>query len=519
MNDPQKPTPQKPHSQGETTPEKPSAQANWLITEAIDHYNHNRLSQAGKCASLALKHHPDTPAAYHVLGLIAQKSDKLELAARLMEKAVAGNPGNPQFLFHLGNVEMARQRYQKAEQLFKAALHQKPDFAQAVINLGNIRFTLDDHPGAVAHYQTALELDPRQSTPYYNLGVIAQEYGQHREAVRFFDSAITLAPNFAPAHTGKSFSHLIQEEFAPGWREYEWRFHLERHAPRICPVPRWDGTPLNGKRLYVYTEQGFGDALMFARFLPLVEALGGRIFLECKPQLLSLFEHSGLAEKVTPRDTEDTAPPPFDYDLHIPLMSLPEVLGTTLENLPATIPYLTPNPEVVAKWRNKLAAIPGLKVGLSWSGNPQASVNRHRACTLMDLKPLLAVPNVTFFSIQKGEPAQQLRNLQEPHAIHDLDRELTDFSETAGLLKNLDLLISTDTAVVHLAGAIGATTWTLLHTASEWRWLEDRPGSPWRTKSPWYPGMRLFRQESPQVWSSAVNRAAQALRNLESGQS
>ncbi|MBF0180072.1 MAG: glycosyltransferase family protein [Magnetococcales bacterium] len=454
-----------------------------------------------------LEANPENADALYLLGMNAHAMNRHDLAVNLIGKAIARNPSQPYYHFNLAGAWSAMGETGKAHESLLTAIRLKPDLAEAHVNLGNLLFGTGERRAAAEHYLTGLRLNPALETGYYNLGVIFQEHGNQAAALEQFDHALRLTPDNAQAHMGRAHSRLKTGAFAEGWREYEWRFRLPNHAPRICPVPRWDGREsLEKKRIYVYTEQGFGDALMFARYAPLLAERGATVLLECRPELERLFAASGLAEQVHARSLEDEAPPPFDYDLHIPLMSLPALLGTTLETIPGRVPYLTPPPELVAEWGARLGQKREFRVGLSWSGNPATSVNRERACALTDLLPLLSVPGAVFYSVQKGAPAAQLTPaLAERHAIRVLEPELNDFAATGAVLGNLDLLVSTDTAVVHLAGGLGVPVWTLLHHAAEWRWLEERADSPW------YPSMRLFRQRRVGDWPEVVAQVRNAL--------
>ncbi len=482
-----------------------------LLTQALQQLQQKNYVQVSTLVREVFAQDPDNADGFYLLGVSASEMQHHDLAENLLTRAIDIKANQPYYHFNLGVVLSATGKRQEAQHHLLTAIRLKPDLAEAHVNMGNLLFGQGDHRTAVEFYLHAVTLNPNLTTGYYNLGVIFQEYGDQFLAIEQFDQALRCAPNDANSHMGRGASLLKIGDFAQGWPEYEWRFRLPNHMARICPVPRWDGASPEGKIIYLYTEQGFGDALMFARFAPIVRALGAKVYLECRPELTHLLTTSQLADQVVSRDLDDKEPPPFEYDLHLPLMSLPNLLATTLTTLPQQIPYLTPEPQRVAAWAKRLGPRQKLRVGLSWSGNPKASVNRHRACTLADLLPLTLVPEVSFYALQKGPPADQLtEDWQHRHAIIPLNAELTDFTETAAALLNLDLLISTDTAIVHLAGGLGVPVWTLLHTASEWRWLENRPDSPW------YPTMRLFRQQKPGGWQAVVNDARVALAELAS---
>ncbi len=359
----------------------------------------------------------------------------------------------------------------------------------------------------MTHYASAIEADPQNDVAHYNIGIIAQKYGNHDMALSHLDQSLAIKADAATVHMAKAFSLLMTEQFTAGWREYEWRWQLPDNNPRICPVPRWQGEVMEGgKRLYLYTEQGFGDAIMCARYIPWIRESGAFVILECKPELQQLFEDSDIADMVVVREDGDDSPPQFKYDYHIPIMSLPGLYTDSLGAIPQNVPYLVPNRKLATEWRLRLRKKEKrLNVGICWSGNPEAAANKGRACTFDDMLPLMKIPGVRFFSLQKGAPAAQLRESSHEHTVVDFDPVLTDFAQTAACLCQLDLLISTDTAVVHLAGAINTECWVVLHTASEWRWLQDR------NDSPWYPNTTLFRQTRPDDWREVMILVSAAL--------
>ncbi|MBF0454289.1 MAG: tetratricopeptide repeat protein [Magnetococcales bacterium] len=479
-----------------------------LIVQANSHFSDGNYLAAGKLASTVFTREPNHPDALFILGMVAHKSNNTPLAIQLIEKSLNEKPQQPHVLFHLSTVLQSCGRIKDAEIRLAQVLKIDPTMAMAHINLGNICYGKGEPSQALTHYVEALEREPDNPTAHYNVGVIAQNYGDHTMALNHLEKAIEGNPNSATAHMARAFSLLMTEQFEEGWKEYEWRWKLPDHSPRICPAPRWQGEEMEGgKRLYLYTEQGFGDAIMCARYIPWVRESGAYVILECKPELAQLFKDSNIADRVVIREEGDETAPNFTYEYHLPLMSLPGLFTTSLATIPQNVPYLKPKPSLATEWRLRLDREKGpeLKVGICWSGNPNATANKGRACTFKDFLPITQVPGVRFFSIQKGKPAGELYHTQHEQVVVDLDPVLTDFAQTTACLCNLDLLISTDTAVVHLAGAIQTPCWVILHTASEWRWLQKR------TDSPWYPSTTLFRQQKQDNWSSVVEQVKQAL--------
>lgn len=479
-----------------------------LLQQANAHFAKGNYLAAGKVATTVFTRNPTHPDALHVLGMVAFKSNKVPLAISLLEQSLVHRPDQTNVLFHLATVLHSGGRTHEAEIRLAQVLKLDPSHVNAHITMGNICHARNDVKIALVHYVTAIQFDPDCSIAHYNIGIMAQRFGDHELALDHFGQAIAskTTPDSPAAHMARSFSLLMTEQFKEGWQEYEWRWKLPGHSPRICPVPLWQGEVIGrGKRLYLYTEQGFGDAIMCARYIPQIRERGVRVYLECKPELLALFLDSEIADQVVAREPGDGEPPPFQYDYHLPIMSLPRFFTHSLETIPQNIPYLKPSPSEVTQWRRRLGKGPGLKVGLCWSGNPEAAANRGRACQLSDLLPITKIQGARYFSLQKGSPAGQLHEINHEQVMVDLDPVLTDFAQSAACLVNLDLLISTDTAIVHLAGALNVPCWVILHTSSEWRWLQARRDSPW------YPSLTLFRQDRPDHWETVVQEVCAAL--------
>lgn len=295
---------------------------------------------------------------------------------------------------------------------------------------------------------------------------------------------------------------LLLGEFDRGWREYHWRYSLA-HTTRIerkVQRPRWDGRRIDGQTLLIHDEQGFGDAFQFIRMVPWVkERSGARVILEINPETLSLAKRTKGFDEIIVRGTIPSA-----FDLHCEMMSLPMVMGLKLGDLPGPMPYLFPDTKRLAKWRKRLAKLPRPLVGLVWAGRPTHHNDANRSMTLADLAPL-ALPGVTFLAVQKGPKAIEAKTPPAGMSIVPLDGEIKDFEDTAAILSIADLLISVDSSPIHLAGALGRPAWVMLPFVPDWRWLQERDDTPW------YPGMRLFRQQAPGDWSGVVNRMAGTL--------
>jgi ADP-heptose:LPS heptosyltransferase len=298
--------------------------------------------------------------------------------------------------------------------------------------------------------------------------------------------------------------------FEEGWAEYEWRWRRPGHGPRRLPQPAWDGSDLAGKRLLIYCEQGLGDVLQFIRYAAVVQRAGASVVLECPGALVSLLRRCpGIDELVA-----ETRPLP-NFDVHAALLSLPHLLGTTLATVPAEVPYLAANPERVERWREELAGVDGFRIGIAWQGNPRHPRDRHRSFPLSQFEGLARQEGVRLISLQKGAGAEQAAALQGRFPVVDLpsepDMAEAAFEDTAAIMQHLDLVISADTAIAHLAGALGVPVWVVLSAITDWRWLRGRDDSPW------YPSMRLFRQKTLGDWEGVFERIAREVARLQQG--
>jgi hypothetical protein len=375
----------------------------------------------------------------------------------------------------------------------------KPDNADALCNLGALLSGFDRHEDAAESYRRVLADHPDHVAALCNMGVALMARNDIEGAVECYRRAIAHNPDFADGHWNLSLAQLVEGDFAKGWRGYEWRLKTKRHVPRGFEQPAWDGGPLAGETILLHREQGLGDTIQFMRYAPLVAARGGRVVLEVQPPLVRLAKSiKGVAEIVA----AGTALPRFD--LHCPLLSLPERFATTLETVPVGAPYLTPDPEEVERWRLKLGGGPRLKVGIAWAGNRSHKNDRSRSVAIERLSPILDIPGIRWVSLQVGERAGDLDRLPIGTVV-DISDQLGDFGDTAAVIANLDLVIAVDTAVAHLAGALGRPVWAMLPFAPDWRWMLDRGDSPW------YPTLRLFRQGTDRSWDAVIGHLAKEL--------
>lgn len=438
--------------------------------------------------------------AFLCLGETLKEEGRFESARTIFERVLAINPSCSDAWQGIAEICQSLDEFDRALEAYGRALELEPGRVAAINMLGTVHQALGRLDEAESCYRRALEIDPDRRSVWNNLGTVLQAQERTEEAMEVLRHLVSQDPNNAEAHWNLSLALLSMGRYPEGWREYEWRFQKVNPVPRRdYPQPLWDGSPLNGRTVLLHSEQGFGDTLQFSRYAPLVAQTGGRVILECQvPSLKRLLHSLGEGVEVVVAGT----PLPY-FDCHLPLLSLPGIFSTVLETVPAHIPYLAAPPAAVEEWKVRLGTSHAFRVGLIWFGRQSQVLNRKRSCPLAFFAPLAAIPNVELFSLQVGEGSEQLHDLSFP--VVDVSEYIEDFADTAACMANLDLVITIDSAGAHLAGAIGVRTWTLLPYGADWRWLQNR------TDSPWYPTMRLFRQESRGDWPAVIDSVAEAL--------
>jgi tetratricopeptide (TPR) repeat protein len=458
------------------------------------------IDQAIESYRRAISIRPAFPEAHFNLGNALHKKQRWDDAITAYHKALSLRPNYPDAYLNLGIALFEKGDLEQAIAAYRRALELHPDMTEAHANLGRALLRLSRHDQAIAEFTRALAMRPDQPDVEHDLGNALREAGRLDEAIGAYQRSLSTRPEFPDSHFGLGWTYLLKGDFERGWAEYEWRAKLQDAAPhtRQFSEPRWQGEDLRGRRILLHAEQGFGDTLLAFRFVPLVTARGGRVVVQCPAPLLPLLAaQSGIEQAI-----EDGQPIP-PVDVQCPLMSLPGVFTTSLETIPATVPYIHAPLDLVEMWRKRLDESTGvINVGLAWSGKP---VPPNRSVPLATLAPLAQFPGVRWHSLQVGAAATEARTPPAGMKLTDWSRQLTDFAQTAGLIANLDLMITIDTAVAHLAGAMGKPTWLMLQYAPDWRWQRSRADSPW------YATMRLFRQPRPGDWGEVISRIAAEL--------
>jgi Tfp pilus assembly protein PilF len=459
----------------------------------------------------AIEKDPNYAEAHNNLANLLRAAGHNEAAAASYEAAIRARSDYALAHFNLGCLRQLGEQLDAARTAYRAAIATKPDWAEPHYNLATIDKDMGALDEAADGYRRTVTLEPTHGGGWNNLGLVLRRLGRHGEALAAHARAVAADPANAGARFNTGMAHLTRGEFEAGWPLYESRIEIEsvvRMAGLRTGMPRWRGEPLAGRALLVEAEQGLGDTIQFARYLPLIKALPGAadagVTLACDRAMLRLLSGFAGVDRLLEKPSR-RGPLPRGHDLAVSLMSLPAIFETAEATIPAETPYLHPHPALIEQWAKRVDG-KGLKVGLVWAGRPQHENDRNRSIALDDLAPLAKIRGVTLYSLQKGAGEDALAEPPAGMKIADLGGRFADLADTAAAIANLDLVISVDTAVAHLAGALDVPVWTLLPTVPDWRWMLER------TDSPWYPTMRLFRQAAPGDWAGPIAAVAKALR-------
>jgi Tfp pilus assembly protein PilF len=472
------------------------------LPKAVQHLQAGRLEEAKslylQILAADVRHAPSL----FGLGLIAQQSGGVEVAEKMFRRAIAADPEKTEYRFQLGVVLQASGRHDEALSVFRDVLHIDPQDVLAHFRVGNI-LQLDGRlDEAVLKYERILELKSDAHDAQFNIGNVFRLQGKLTEARESYLRALAIQPGNVDSLWNLSLLDLLEGDYASGWPRYETRHGRPTPNLRGFSEPQWKGEPLNGARILLHAEQGLGDTLQFLRYVPMVAAAGGQVLLDVPETLRRLAaEVSGVSSVTATGDPIPT------FEWHCPMMSLPLAFQTKVDSIPADVPYLRV-PVAAQKSAEKLAwPDRGLRVGLIWGATRRPFEDSDRSIPLLALESIFTLKGAHFYSLQVGPAAPQLESLQTP--VTDLRDRIRDFADTAALVSHLDLVITVDTSVEHVAGALAKPTWILLPFASDWRWLTDREDSPW------YPTARLFRQPRPGDWQSVIERVRGELVHLE----
>jgi Flp pilus assembly protein TadD len=504
-------------------------QAQGKRAEAVSHYRHairlapdhseahNNLgvvlAQDGKvddavhCFREAIRLAPDFAEAHNNLGNALRQLGQLEESLPRLREALRLKPGFSDAHHNLGLVLLRLARFADAEASFQQVVDAQPDHIGARHTLAVALLRQEKLAEGAAGFEEVLRRRPDHAEALNDLGYTRRKQGRWADARECFDRALALQPDHPAAHHNRALLRLLLGDYEHGWPEYEWRLRCPEITPPPFRTPAWDGSPLAGRTILLHTEQGIGDTLQFVRYAALVKQRGGTVLLACPQKLLQLLSRcpgiDGLVAKGQPLSR---------FDVHASLLSLPHLFHTTVAKVPAPIPYLSPDAALVEHWRRELGSINAFKIGIIWKGSAAYREDMYRSIPLAHFEALAAVEGVRLFSLQKGPGSEQLSAVADRFNVTDLGSRLDEttgaFVETAAVVRNLDLVVTCDSALGHLAGAMGVPVWIGLSLIPDWRWMLDRPDSPW------YPRTRLFRQRELGNWDEVFARVAAELRVL-----
>ena len=479
-----------------------------------------------------------------ILSNYAAQIGEIERAIHFIQLAYLCDPQEARFAFDYAYILQRLARYEEAIPIYQGILASDPSHVTTCINLGVCHNALKQYPAAISNYERALQCDLDQSNLaviYYNLANVYHDIGDNRTALPLYKQAIELAPNnavmlnnlgiclqeqnlvtesidvyraaiaadpsYPHAHFGLGLSLLLSGQLLAGWQEYEWRWRLptDEVGVREFTEPTWQGEDLHGKTIYCYAEQGLGDSIQFIRFIPGLKAKGAKTIVECQRALIELFSTMPEIDELVA--SGQTEVPRFDYQCSF--LGLPGRFQTTEASIPNLTPYLQVLPAYEEKWRRRFDNIKKKKkVALVWAGSKVHRNDKNRSSLLAAWAPLFSFQSIQFISLQVSERADELNAFKQADNIIDLRDEISNFADTAAILAQCDLLLSVDTSVAHLAGALGLPVWMLIPFAPDWRWMLDR------TDSPWYPSMRIFRQDNVNDWDNLIQRVSSALEDF-----
>lgn len=473
----------------------------YLVEQGLAYRRLGKLEDAFAFLQRGMLLNQGDPLILSYMGHVLREMGRIDSAIDCYNRSLQGMPNNPDVYMNLAACWWEKNNLPIAIHCYELALGQNPDFIPAKLNLGAAMWGAGRREEGRQKLHEVLRVEPDNLGALINLGITYHDEGRPDEALPYFDKALHIDPDNEMAKWRKSFVLLALGDYRKGWELYEAGLgdHHKRGL-RLFPEPAWDGSPMPDKHLLIWSEQGFGDSLQFIRYAAEARHRVGKISVLCPKPLVSLFQSLPYVDEAF-----DQMDANRKFDAHIPMMSLPYRFGTTLETVPANMPYLSVAPEVQEKWSRRFQNVSGFKIGLVWGGSARegqinsGQIDQRRSIGLDRLKPFLDMPGAVFYNLQMGAHAQQIAELGLENRMIDLIPDVSDFSDTAAILQNLDLVLTVDTSVAHLAGGLGKPVWILSRFDACWRWLKNKPTSPW------YPTARIFGQPTPGDWDSVIH--------------
>jgi tetratricopeptide (TPR) repeat protein len=479
-----------------------SATAHYNLGTALR--NQGKLEDAAASFRHAVAANPDSAETHFNLANTLRELNRLEEAEASYREALRVRPNYVKAMINLGNVLRDRERLAESVDVLRAAVNADPQYANAHLNLGTVLRDVGQYETALEHLRRAIALEPTSAEAHNNLGTVLQSLTDFGAAEECYEEALRLNPELADAHFSRATHRLRQGDLAGGFAEYEWRWKCKSYSTRRFVEPRWDGSSLDGRTILLHAEQGLGDTLQFVRYAANVKSRGGTVIVECQPPLINILQSCAGIDRLVAAGS-----PLPRFDVQCPLLSLPSVLELPLDKLWQGA-YLSADRELTDAWKKRLAARTGFRVGICWQGNRKHLFDRQRSFPLDSFAPIAHTAGVRLISLQKGIAAEWIAasSFEVLDLAAELDETAGAFVDTAAVIANLDLVITSDTSVAHLAGALGAPVWVALSAHGDWRWFTDRPDSAW------YPTMRLFRQTHLDQWGDVFASMAEELRGV-----
>ncbi len=472
-----------------------------LLNAGLEYHNAGDLAQAEHHYQQVLALDPNQSDAIHFMGVLATGAGELDKARQYLERAIELSPGNAACYNNMGNVYQNQGDYEGSIPYYEKTLELNPSHYMAHNNLGAAHIRLGNYARALEFCKKAVALESHYPAGWNNLGDCCANLGELDRAMAYYDKALEQDPEMVDAHWNRALCLLSRGDLEQGFDAYRWRWKRPKTPRRDIDADlKWNGSNFCGRNIFVYEEQGLGDTLQFIRYLPLLKNAGGRVIFEASPGLVRLFSGMECIDKLWVRRGRGSTRDIDRFDAHCPILDLPYHFRTTMETIPAQVPYLYADKAMAAAWARRLGHTSDFRIGIVWAGNPNHRNNMNRSCPLSMFKALADIPGISLYSLQKDKYPEWTDVDLEELGCRDLGDEVFDFADTAAVVENLDLVISVDTSVVHLAGAMGKETWIMLPFNADWRW--GRRGED----SPWYPSARLFRQPGLGDWNPVFEK-------------
>ncbi len=476
-----------------------------LLEQVKIEFERNNYIRVVELLKLLINIDSSMPEYFSAMGIAQKKLGNKTEAEKFFLFAVKIDPAFSEAYYNLALLFHEDGRFNDAVYYYLKAIDINPELYIAFYNLGNLYRQLEDYRQSIKYYQSAINIKKDYADAYYNTGVVFEKLYAFDEAIKYYDKTLLYEPEHVYAHWNKSILLLLNGDYKNGFEEYTWRLKRDEATKRNFTKPLLNSLDVKGKKILVYSEQGLGDTIQFIRYLPLLKKQNCRLIFETDPLLINLFNNLNFIDELIPR--KSFVEPAANYDYQISLPDLPGLFNTTLSTIPSDFPYLFLDPIKKNSWEQRISKENTFNIGIVWAGNPSHKNDKNRSVQLSLFEKISSLVNVKLFSLQKGKAAGQINSINFPAA--DLaNKGMEDFTDTAAVVNMMDLIITVDTSVAHLSGALNKITWLLLPYYSDWRWLAN--GSD----SPWYPSMKLFRQSTPGDWVNVFNDVKVELEKL-----